>query len=181
MVRPFLLASVLLALVPSGASAGETQVRYRVIGLFQPDRVDALRKTMDDWSEARLVSVDYDSAAVTLAYDPVSPPFKNATPEQVLERLDSSLRQHSNGVFSLLPLSTLPRASWRKVEIRLEPLDCLGCSFGVYLAVSNLEGVQRATSNMKDGLLTVWIDPSKTDRETLEEALRKREVTLLSE
>lgn len=179
-MRPILLAPVLLILVCTGAFAGETQVRYRVTGLFQPDRVDALREATRDWNEARLDSVDYDSAVATLAYDPDSPPFKNATPEQVLERLNNKLRERSKGVFSLLPLSTLPRASWQKVQIRLEPLDCVACSFGVYLAVHQLEGVQRATSDMKDGLLTVWIDPSKIDRQALEKALKKREVTLLS-
>ena len=57
-------------------------------------------------------------------------------------------------------------------------LDCKGCSYAAYLAVYKIEGVENATASFKEELVTAWIDPSKTDRATLEEALAKRDVTL---
>ncbi len=37
-----------------------------------------------------------------------------------------------------------------------------------------LLGVEQATASFKVGLVTAWIDPAKTDRAMLEEALRKK-------
>jgi len=36
------------------------------------------------------------------------------------------------------------------------------------------DGVEQATANFKDGLVTAWIHPKQTDRATLEDALRTR-------
>ena len=60
-------------------------MQYRLTGLFQPDRVDDLRRqagtlTIDDGdapAEVRLVDVNYETAVVTFAYDADSKQFKD--------------------------------------------------------------------------------------------------------
>ena len=59
--------------------------------------------------------------------------------------------------------------------------DCKGCNFGLYRAVASLDGVERAVASFKEGQVTAWIDPGKTNRQTLVDELRKRDVTLLEE
>lgn len=43
-----------------------------------------------------------------------------------------------------------------------------------------LEGVEQATASFKNGLVTAWIDASKTDRAKLEMELKQRGVEVLS-
>lgn len=71
-----------------------------------------------------------------------------------------------------------PREKLQFVEIRVVGLDCLACGLGAYEAVQNVEGVETATASFKTGLVTAWIDPEKTDRSKLEEALKQRGVEI---
>ena len=48
-----------------------------------------------------------------------------------------------------------------------------------YEAVYKLDGVERATASFREGRVTALIDPSKTDRKALEDALKKRGVSLI--
>jgi len=64
------------------------------------------------------------------------------------------------------------------VNISIAGLDCTGCSYGAYLAVYKIDGVENATASFKEGAVTAWIDPNKTNRAALEEALTKRGVTV---
>ena len=43
-----------------------------------------------------------------------------------------------------------------------------------YEAVANIDGVEQATASFKDGRVTALIDPTKTDRAKLEDALKKK-------
>ena len=66
------------------------------------------------------------------------------------------------------------------VEIPVVGLDCKACCLGAYEAIYRLEGVEQATASFKDGLVTAWIDASKTDRAQLETALKQRGVEVLA-
>lgn len=168
---------VLLA-TTSLSLAADATAQFRVSGLFQPDRVDDLRRQAAEMTGAKLESVDYETAVASFRYDADTKPFKAASPEQVLKQLNESLRQVSKGAFVLRPLSPFPRAKWEEVRIGISGLDCKGCAFYAHNAVSELDGVERMTASFKDGLLIAWIDPSKTNRDALQTALKKREVKL---
>jgi hypothetical protein len=80
MIRPLTLLALLLTLSPAGASAGEAKVRFRVTGLFQPDRKDDLVRQAKELTDVKLVAVDYETTVATFAYDPDVQPFKHARP-----------------------------------------------------------------------------------------------------
>ncbi len=176
-----------IALAASPAPAAEARVKCRITGLFQPDRVDDLRRSGgtlrlargDASADIRLVGVDYDNAEATFAYDPDARPFEGAGPEWVRERIDQLLRDASRGTFSALPPSTLPADRRREVRIGVAGLDCKGCAFGAYRALAKLDGVERATVDFKAGVVTARVDPSKTDRGALVAALKRAEVDVL--
>lgn len=173
----------LLLLAPV-ANAAEERLALRVSGLFQPDRKDDLLRQAgtlefkhgDDKSEIKLVEVDYQNATATFAYDNEAKVFKNVKSEEMRNRIDNLLREATNHCFTVLPPIALPREKWREEKIEVGGIDCKACSFGVYLCVYNLPGVQQAQASFKSGLVTAWIDPEKTNRAALVEALRKREI-----
>jgi copper chaperone CopZ len=173
-----------LLLFVSVANAAEERLALRVSGLFQPDRKDDLLrqagtlefKNGEEKSEIKLVEVDYENATATFVYDSEAKVFKNVKPEEMRNRIDNLLRGATNGCFTVLPPSTLPREKWREEKIEVGGIDCKACSFGVYLCVYNLPGVQQAQASFKSGLVMAWIDPDKTNRANLIEALRKRDI-----
>ncbi len=67
----------------------------------------------------------------------------------------------------------------QKIEIQVGLLDCKGCRYGAYIAIAKLDGVEHATVS-ESALLTAWIDPAKTNREALIEALKKGRVELVT-
>jgi hypothetical protein len=57
-------------------------------------------------------------------------------------------------------------------------LDCRACELSAYEVIFKMEGVEQATCSFKAGMMTALIDPEKTNKSTLEEALKKRNVSL---
>lgn len=179
-----LLPILLLGLASPPAPAAETLVSSRVLGLFQPDRVDDLRRQAgalkvregNMTAEARLVGVDYESATATFSYDNGAAPFRNRGPEQVLERLNQELRGLSRGAFQLLPAGATEKGKLREERITVAGLDCKGCAYGAYRAIAALDGVEQATVSFKEGRVTARIDPARTNRGAIIAALRKAQV-----
>jgi hypothetical protein len=169
------LVSILLA---AGAAEDPVSVTYRVTGLFSPDREADLREAAKKVTDATLSSIDYPNGEVTWSYEPSKMP-KNAKPEQVQNQIDTQLKNASNHTFSLKPRSTVPRDKLQKLEISVGVLDCKACGFGLYQIVMGVPGVELAFAQYKEGLVTAWIDPEKTDREKVVEALKKREVRVV--
>jgi copper chaperone CopZ len=64
------------------------------------------------------------------------------------------------------------------VEIGVLGLGCKGCCLALYDSVAKIEGVEQATASFKESKLTALIDPEKTNREALIDALKKRNVSL---
>lgn len=158
-------------------AAEPAPVKHRVTGLFSPDRQDDLRAAVDRLPHVKLVSIDYKTAEATFAYDPVKF-LNNPQPEQVVERFDNLLRSVSFATFGIAPLCTTPRDKLQLVEIKVVGLDCKGCCLAAYESIYKIEGVEQATASFKDGLVTAWINPEKTDRAALETALKQRGVVL---
>ena len=161
--------------------AGEDTTTFRVIGFSHPEREADFRQVMSSLPELALVKLDIEKAEVTLRYDiaklfPKSSPDQPVPPEKVLEELDKRIGNASTRTFSLT-LQTVSAAALTKVEIPVGLLDCKGCRYGVYLAVAKIEGVDRVSIS-GDGILTAWIEASKTNREALIDALKKARIEL---
>ena len=94
----------------STLQAEEPPTRFRLIGLFAPDRQQDLRDVLADVPELELVRLDYDTAEVTLRYDakklfPGSNPQKPPKLEDVVQRLNNFL----------IPAATAP-SDWRRAR-----------------------------------------------------------------
>lgn len=181
------LLPIVLLVIATNALAEERKVEYRLTGLFQPDRVDDLRRQAgtvvinegNPPAEVKLVEVNYESAIATYAYDTESPAFKNRNPDQVLEKINNQLRHISRGSFTVTPLSTLKPDQQKQERIDVAGLDCKGCAYGAYRSIAMIDGVERAVVSFKDGHVTAWIDPSKTNRESLIKALKNAQVDVI--
>jgi hypothetical protein len=156
-------------------------VTLRVSSLFIPERVDDFRELLTDFPEVRLRSVDYKTAIATFAYAAESDQFRNAKPEQIVERINNLVRQLSQGTFSVKPPGPVPHGQLERVDFPIVGLDCKACSLAVAQILEREEGVEHATASFGEKRATVWIDPSKTNREVLTATLKQRNVTLESE
>lgn len=157
---------LILALTVATATAGEH--RFRLLGLFQPDRVADLQIVIDQMEGVDLVKVDFELAEATFEIED----------DELAKQFEQRLRGESQGTFEALPLSEIPPEKLEEVKIEIVGLDCKGCSYGAYVAIYKIEGVERATANFGDGTVVAWIDPEKTNRAALEDALTQRRVTL---
>lgn len=179
MVRAFKSISLfMLALLALNATGAETTVKYRVLGLFSPDREADLKESAKELKDVKLLTVDYATAEAEFSYDSDGKDFKGRKPEQILKQIDEMLKRASSHTMGVKPLSTVPREKWQKIDIGVVGLDCKGCSLGAYWAVYDLDGVEQATASFKTGLVSVWIIPEKTNRATLVEALKKKNVQI---
>ena len=173
-------APVILCLVAATiAGAAEPQpVTHRVTGLFSPDREDDLREVIKNHlPEVTLVSIDFKTSEATFSYD-ADKLFNRPKPEQIVERFDNLLRTHSQGTFGIRPVCVIPRDKLKRIEIPVVGLDCKGCCLGAYEAICKIEGVEQATASFKEGLVIALTNPELVDRTALEEALKKKGVTL---
>jgi copper chaperone CopZ len=148
--------------------------------LFSRDREADLREAFQKIPELTLVSIDFDQAEVLLRYDHQKL-FKGVKPDEVIKRLDNTVRSNSHSTFGIKPLREKPLGELTFVEIEVVGLDCKGCSWAAYQAISRMDGVERATASFKDGKVTAHIDAAKTNRAALEAALKQRQVTLKAE
>jgi copper chaperone CopZ len=176
----------LLALIVAAAAAEDKdkkpepkaeQFTYRVYGLFTADREKDLRETFKEVAGVALVSVSFDAGEVTVEFAP-SKVFPGAKPEQVVERLDQKVRAESHSTFGVGPRLAGPRDKFERVVIAVAGLDCRACELAAYEGIARLDGVAQATASFRDGKVTALIDPAKTDRAKLEDALRKRGVQI---
>ena len=178
-----LALAIVLTLGPGAAAIADEpdqpeRFTYRVLGLFAPNREQALREVFQDLPDLSLVAVDFDDAEIVVEFVPGTA-FPGTKPDQLVERFDQKLRSASRGAFSVKPRRTVPRDELQQVVIPIAGLDCQGCCLAAYEAVARIDGVVQATASFKEGRLTAWIDPSKTDRATLADTLRKRGVDVV--
>lgn len=172
---PVILAFLL---VPILLQADPAEHTFRILGLFDPDRENDLRQVVATLEGMEMARVDYDTGEATFRFD-VTERFRGAkNPEQLVKAFNQMLRQASRGSFEALPRSEFPKEKWKQVKIPIAGHDCRGCSYGAYLAVYKVAGVERATASFHEGFVTVWIDPAKIDRAALEKALAEKKVTV---
>ena len=169
-----LLTSMSTAQPPKTEAKAE-KVTYRVTGLFAPDREKDLRAAFEELPDIKLVAVDFAEAEVTVEFVPAKA-FPGAKPEQVAERFDQQVRGATHSTFGVKPRRTVARDKLEQVTIAAPGLDCKACCLAAYEAVAVIDGVYQATASFKDGRVTALIDPTKTDKAKLEDALRKKGV-----
>jgi copper chaperone CopZ len=153
------------------------QIKHRITGLFGKEREADLRESVQKMTGITLVSIDFDNGEATFEYD-AAKLFKDSKPKDYLERFDNLLRQSSHHTFGARPPSTTPKDKLTRVEIAVAGNDCPGCNLAAYESIAKIEGVEQATASFKDGRVTALIDPTKTSKAALEEALKKRQVVV---
>jgi hypothetical protein len=161
--------------------------KFRLSGMFSPEREAALREFAKEITDFTFVNIDYKNAEITLEYElvklfPTMNPkqFKMLTPEKIVERLDALVRQATNSTFRIFAASTTPKDKLVVEEITIGVLDCQGCCLAVHDMLAKVDGVERTVIVSKTGQLSVTIDPARTNRAALEDALNKQRVTILS-
>lgn len=168
---------MLLALFLSLATPEVEQAAHRVTGLFAPEREADLREALKSIPGVELVRVDFECGEAVFAYDPAVV-FKGTKPADRGKRFDQLLRHASNHTFGVRPPLAVPWEKLVAVEIPVAGLDCPGCDLGAYWSISRIDGVERATASFREGKVTARIDPARTSREALVEALKKRRVAV---
>lgn len=148
---------------------------YRVVGLFSKEREADLRAAFEQLPEFKLTKVAFDDAEVTVEFAPAKL-FPGQKAERVTELVNDRLRQASSHTFGVKPRRTVPREKLQQVVIPAAGLDCKACCLAAYEIVAAVDGVEQATASFKDGRITALIDPARTTRAKLEEALTKRGV-----
>lgn len=160
---------------------GAPQQELQVIGLFDRRRIDEFKNLFADFPEARLINVNFETARATIAIAAESDLFRGAQTEQIVERLHNRVRQLSEHTLGLqLPAQTVDD-ELTVIEIPIVGLDCQACSLAVYETLMKVDGVVRAQVSFADGRAKVRVDPTITDLAALEEALKKKGVSLPTE
>ncbi len=161
------LIALLLIVAALGHAADEPQtIKHRITGLFEPARADQLRALFKDHAKVKLLNLDFARAEGTFSYDPKT--YSNA---------DFGQWMHER-TFQIKAASTTPADKLSTIEIAVLALDCRGCCFAMHNFLINEPGVEQATPHMKEGTISVLIDPTKTNQAALEAALKKRDVQL---
>ncbi len=153
------------------------RITYRALGLFAPDREKDLRAAFGELPDFKLIAVNFDDAEITVEFAPAKL-FPGQKPERVTELVNDKVRAATQGTFGVKPRRTVARDKLQQVVIPAAGLDCKACCLAAYEAVAGIDGVEQATASFKDGRVTALIDPTKTDKSKLEEALRKKGVDL---
>jgi hypothetical protein len=162
---------------PAKAEPKVERITYRVTGLFSPDREKDLRAGFEELPDFKLIAVKFDEAEITIEFAP-SKLWPKEKPERITELVNDRVRAATNYTFGVKPRREIPRDKLQQVVIPAAGCNCPACNLAAYEAVANLEGVYQATSSFKNGQITALIDPNKTDRAKLEDALRKKGVDL---
>ena len=149
----------------------------RIVGLFDASREADLRAAVEKVPGVTLTSLDFEHGEGDFSYDP-SVAFKGTKPEQIIGKFDELLRNASHHTLSIQPLLTTPHDKLISVEIKVIPLDCRACALALHEILMKIEGVAQVIVVRAEGRVTALIDPEKTNRAALEEALTKREIRL---
>jgi copper chaperone CopZ len=165
-IRLILLALLTATCAMAGDAKPPTTATFKILGLCYPERVEDLRAVIRTREDVELVNVDYEHGLATFAFD-----SRKVSSESIGNSIGSK-------GFGLRPESHVAAELLVRVDIGVIGLDCKGCALGTYNAIGSIDGVERATVNYKEGLVTAFIDSSKTSQPVLEEALKKAGVTL---
>jgi copper chaperone CopZ len=163
---------------PPFPSNDDFQITVRVLGWFDDQRIEDFKQLIKPITEARLAQVDSAVSTATFWLDGQSELFRNATPQQQLERLDQKVRQATEHTIKLAALKS-DSPSLQAENFKIQGLDCRACSMAVAEILQSVEGVHWARASFGNGQATAWIDPNQTDRQALLDRLQQRQVTVV--
>ncbi len=169
-------AAALLLPLLCAATARADKMDLRVIGFSAPEREKDFALTMEKMPDLRAIALDAEHARVTLEFNPADlfPKVKvPSDPAAILKRINDLTGAASLRTFQFATPSGLAEDTLAKVEIKVGLLDCKSCRYAFYSAVAGIDGVERATVHSTAGVLTAWIDPQKTSKDALFQALKK--------
>lgn len=167
MIARLLCAAVLLSCA-GVARAGETkppevkgpQTRtVRILGLCTPEREKDLREVVETQPKVKLESINYARAEATFSYN---------TKEFGHDSLPHLIGARG---FWVKETPRPPDDKLVTLEIPIQILDCAACCLGTYNSISKIDGLEQATVDRKGKVVAV-IDPTKTNREALEKAMK---------
>ena len=176
-LRPATILVVCVVVSFTASPAHAETIKLQITGLFAPDREADLRETVAKIPKVKLVDVDFKNAEATFEYDPAQV-FAGAKLAQIIQRLNDQISHESDRTFGVKALRTIPREKLTLIEIPVAGLDCRACSLAAYEIVLRVEGVEMATASFREGRVTALIDPARTDRTKVEDALKKRGVEI---
>jgi hypothetical protein len=154
------------------------RITYRLLGLFSREREKDLRAGFEELApNFKLIAVNFDDAEITVEFSPAKL-WPGQKPDRVAELVNDTVRGATSHTFGVKSRRDIPRNKLKRVEILARGCDCKACNFAAYEAVAAVDGVYQATASFKDGGVIALIDPAKTDESKLEDALRKKGVTL---
>ena len=158
----------------------DKEYRWRLTSLFQRDRVEEVRQAIESMNpEVKVLDIDYSTSIATLKFDAKKLYPGARTEKNLVYQFGQSLRTHTRGVVESLAIPDTPTDKIKEVTIPIAGLDCKGCSYGAYLSVYKLPGVDYATASFHKGELYARIDTrTDTSEQTLREALLKKKITL---
>lgn len=176
------LALLLLVLIP--CCSKEHAATVRIIGLSDASRAGDFREVIAKVPGLKLISLDGDKATATLEYDaPVllnnaQPAAGDLAPGKILSLIDRLVGEACTHTFSVTAPTGIAENKLTRLDLKVGLNDCKGCRYAAYIAIAKLDGVERAGVDSNNRVLTAWIDPAKTSKETLETALTKARVKL---
>ena len=182
------LSFVLILATAGPLHAEEQTTTYHLFGFSHPEREPDLKKVMQALPAITEYQLNQEKSEITLRFDPLAlyPVSQHdrlrrqlPLPEKMIqEQLSKLLKQASRSTFDVSARSTIPEKKLTRVEIPVNPLDCKACRLGIYNIVAKTPGVSRAAISTEPSAVSAWIDPTKTSREALIEALTKKNVPL---
>ncbi len=172
------LISLILCGFPLQLKADDSDQAFRIIGLFDKERMEDLRQAMSDLHDAELLSCDYETGRAVVRLGEPWIKQREKDMEAFITRFGHDLRLVTRGNFDVRAPGSFPKKKWKVEKIPIYGLDCRGCSYGAYLAVCDLDGVERAVASFHEGFVTVWINPAKTDRTAIEKGLLDKKLNL---
>jgi hypothetical protein len=171
-----LLGAVLVGTVAADDKPAKVErFTYRVTGLFAPEREKDLRTGFEELPDFKLIAVNFDDAEITVEFAPTKV-FPGQKLERIVELVSDKVRSVTRHTFGVKPRRTVERAKLERIVIPAAGCDCKACCLAAYEAIAQIDGVEQATESFKDGRITALVDPTKTDRTKLEDALCKKGV-----
>ena len=177
-----LFLTCLCLVLPLLSLADETTLR--VIGISHAERIADWERCVKTLPELTLVKLDADKATATLRYDVPAllgkprPKPEEVTPQKIIERIEALIAKASVRTFSVTALTGIAEEKLKREELSVGLLDCKGCRYAVYAAVTKLPGFERATVDAGRRVLITWFDPAQVSKDTLIAALKKARVEL---
>ena len=157
--------------------AKSSTVTVRIIGLSDASRANDFKEVIKKVPSVKLVRFDSDKASASLDFQPATQDQKSVPsgtvlpPDKVISLIDGLVGDASSHTFSVTAPTGVAEKNLSKLTYKVSINDCKGCRYAAYLAVAKLEGVDRASLDSSNNILVAWIDPTKTSKKAVGDAL----------